>query len=130
MPRLVRGSYFQPRGSSDTASGYQYRSNYSDCDERTSARLFVSMSASTSPELHVRSLPNFPWLGPPLPALQHVMYFHSKDDVIFAHIGPYSGMSRLLQQVTSLRRRAQANIFAAWYWRRRVLEKRLQKFIV
>jgi len=35
--------------------------------------------------------------------------FRFMDDVIFARNGPYGGMSILLQPVTSLRRRAQAN---------------------
>jgi len=45
------------------------------------ARARVCLSASISPELHVRSLPYFcacyrlPWLGHPLAALRYVMYF-------------------------------------------------------
>ena len=35
-----------------------------------------------------------PWLGPPLAALQYVMYCTSgfMDVVIFAHNGPYAGV--------------------------------------
>ena len=59
--------------------------------------LSVCLSESISPELHVRSSPNFyacyicPRLGPPLAALRYVMYFQFMDDVIFAHNGPYAG---------------------------------------
>ena len=42
------------------------------------------------------------------------------DDVIFAHNGPYEGMSIPLQRVMSLRRRAQDNAPVASYWPRRV----------
>jgi len=49
------------------------------CDERVC--LYVCLSASISPELHVRSSRSFcarcmrPRLGPPLAALRYVMYF-------------------------------------------------------
>jgi len=42
------------------------------------------------------------------------------DDVIFAHNGPYEGMSIPLQRVMSLRRRAKDNAPVASYWPRRV----------
>jgi len=44
------------------------------------------------------------------------------NDVIFAHNGPYGGMSIPLQRVTSLCRRAQANVPAASSWLRRIPE--------
>ena len=43
------------------------------------------------------------------------------DDVIFAHNGPYGGMSVRLQRVTSLRQ-GRACCVTASYWLRRVLD--------
>jgi len=58
----------------------------------------------------------WPWLGPPLAALRHVTYFQFfMDDVIFAPIWPYEGMSIPSQRATSLRHRAQANVPSALY---------------
>jgi len=54
--------------------------------------------------------------GPRLAMLRYAMYFRLCG---WRHNG---GVSILLQRVTSLRRRAQANAPAASYWLRRVLD--------
>jgi len=43
-------------------------------------------------------------------------------DVMFAHSGPYRGLSIQAERVTSLHRRAQDNAPAASHWLRRVLD--------
>ena len=43
------------------------------------------------------------------------------DDIMFAHSGPYRGVSIPLQRVTQLRLRAQANPPVASYWLRPVI---------
>jgi len=59
----------------------------------------VCLTASISPELHIRCFANFcafnlrPWLGPTLAALRYVMYFRFLRDVTFARNGPYRGAS-------------------------------------
>jgi len=89
----------------------------------------LSVSASISVELrYVPSSATFcacelwPCLGSPIAALRYVMYFRFMDDIVFAHRGPHGSMSIMLQRVTSLNRRAQANALAALYWLHRVLE--------
>jgi len=61
--------------------------------------LSVCLSASISPELHVRSSPNFfnvynqySWLDPPLACCDTLCTSGFMDDVIFAHNGPYGGV--------------------------------------
>jgi len=89
------------------------------------------LSTSTSPELFVRSSPNFcacylrPWLGSPLAVLRYVIYFRFMDDIIFAHNGHYGGMCMSLQRVALLCRHAQANAPAASYWFRLVLDEKV-----
>jgi len=83
-------------------------------DHQGSCRYIGEVSA-TSVELDVRSPQHFRAChfeqcpGPPLLAFRYAIYFR------FARNGPYLGMSISLQPVTSLRRRAQANVPAASY---------------
>jgi len=67
------------------------------CDER------VSVCVCISRELFVQSYTKFfcarylwPWLGPPLVAMQYVTSSFM-DDVVFSHNGPYNSMLVLLQ---------------------------------
>ena len=84
----------------------------------------VCLSASISPKLHARSSPIFVygrgafvfWQRCDTKWTSGFLY-----DVIFAHIGPYGGMSIPLQQVTSCC--AQANAPAASCWLHRVLDE-------
>ena len=55
-------------------------------------------------------------------AICYVLPVCSVDNVIFARNKPHGGISIPLQQATSLRRRAQANASAVWYWLRRVMD--------
>jgi len=63
-----------------------------------------------------------PCVGPPLVAAsRYVFYFRFYGDVVFAHNGPYMGISIQLQRVTPLHRRAPFNAPAASYWFRRAV---------
>ena len=66
----------------------------------------LCLSASLSPELHVRSSVNFlscyvTWLSHPIAALRYVMHFRFYGSRHISHNEPYGGMSIPLQAAAS-----------------------------